>query len=68
MVDPDLQIKGGGGGGGTGVSKNFFWPQFGLRIIGGNPGPPGPSPGSTTGQFVTPPLLSPQNDPAQKFQ
>ena len=54
MPHPDLEIRGGShpeplirGGG---VSKKIFsalWPQFGLKI-GGDPGPLGPSPGSTT--------------------
>ena len=53
---------GGGGGGGEGggsLQKIFLasiWSQ-------NNWGSPAPSPpGSTTGQFVAPPLLSPQND------
>ena len=69
MADPHLQIKGGGGGiptlgkgGGGGVKKLFqpFGPQFGLKINGQRPGPPGPPcrfPGSATEQSVwgTPP-------------
>ena len=45
---PDLQKRGGGGG----LKKNcfqLFGPQFGLKIRGGGEaGPTGPSPGSTT--------------------
>ena len=61
VADPDLQIRGGGGGGhpgpeirgGTGLPKNFFWPfrpHFG-RKMRGEPGPPGPSPGSATAEI-----------------
>ena len=56
-ADPDLQISGmGGGGWGShpdpeirgrpSLKKNFFRPQFGLKIRGRGAGPPGPSPGS----------------------
>ena len=55
MADSDLQIRGagrGGGGGGEAVSKRKknvrSSPQFGLKIRGEDPGPPGPSPGSAT--------------------
>ena len=60
MADRHLQIRGGGGGGGhpdpeirggPASQKNFFWPfrpHFGLKIRGGGPAPPGPSPGSAT--------------------
>ena len=36
-------------GGGGGVSQKIFRP--GLKIKGGGPGPPGPSPGSATAQL-----------------
>ena len=68
MVDPDLQIRGGGGGGGEGgggghpdpkiSGEEIFQPfglQFGLKINGRRPGPPGPPcrcPGSATEQSV----------------
>ena len=59
MPNPDLEIRGESGGGGQSSrplvkgdpvshQKKFFWhfgPQFGPKIRG----PPGPSPGSTTG-------------------
>ena len=57
MSNPDLEIRGESGGGGQSsrplvkgdpVSPPIFWhfgPQFGTKIRG----PPGPSPGSTTG-------------------
>ena len=55
MADSDLQIRGagkGGGGDGEAVSKRKknvrSSPQFGLKIRGEDPGPPGPSPGSAT--------------------
>ena len=59
MPDQDLEIRGGGGGvrssrslkkGGPGLEKKFFrhfGPHFGGKIRG-DPGPPGPSPGSAT--------------------
>ena len=57
MADSDPQIRGAGRGGGRGggllaVSKRKknvrSSPQFGLKIRGEDPGPPGPSPGSAT--------------------
>ena len=62
MADPDLQMGGGGGGGVLGghpaqeIRKGgwsliFFFrpsPQFGLKIMRGNSGPPRPSPRSAT--------------------
>ena len=50
MPDPDLEIRGGEGGA---VSKRIFRPfepQFGLKIRG-EPGPPGHSPGSASGNL-----------------
>ena len=58
VPDPDLEMRGGGGGpviqtlrkGGPGLEKKFFrhfGPHFGGKIRG-DPGPPGPSPGSAT--------------------
>ena len=59
VLAPNLEIIGGGGWVGSsrplekwgaGLQKNFFppfGPQFGLKIRG-EPGPPGPSPGSAT--------------------
>ena len=56
VLESDLEISGEGrGGGGNAVmqsSRNLFrpyWPQFGLEIKG-EPGPPGPSPGSAAVQ------------------
>ena len=48
VADSDLEIRGGGEGGRS-PRKIFrpFGPQFGLKIRG-EPGPPGPSPGSVT--------------------
>ena len=43
MPDPDLEIRSGGLGGAV------IQPQFGLKIRGTG-GPPGPSPGSATGE------------------
>ena len=52
VPDPDLEIRGGGGGGRC-PKKIFrpFGPQYGIKIRGA--GPPGPSPGSATGLFVS---------------
>ena len=56
MPDPDLEIREGGSHpgpeirGGVVISQNIFSPfrpQFGLQNKGG-PGPPDPSPGSST--------------------
>ena len=47
VPDADLEIRGGGGG----LPKKLFrpfWPQFGPKNNGGEVGPPGPSPESTT--------------------
>ena len=49
----DPEIKEGGGGGGGDLQKNFFDPcraSFGLKIKG-DPGPPGPFPGSATDYY-----------------
>ena len=51
-ADPDVQIGGGGSHpdpeirGRPSLKKNFFRPQFGLKIRGRGAGFPGPSPGS----------------------
>ena len=46
------------------LKKNFsrpFGPHFGLKIRGGEPGPPGPSPRSATARFLYPHLFPPGN-------
>ena len=56
VPDPDLEIRGWGRSsrsldGGEQSPKNIFsalGPQFGLKIRGGGPPPPGPSPRSAT--------------------
>ena len=51
MPDPDLEIRGRGGGGQSPkITFQPFTPQFGLKIRG-EPGPPGHSPGSVTGNL-----------------
>ena len=44
VADPDLLIKGEGRGGWCGHPDPEIRPQFGLKIRGGEAGPPGPLP------------------------